>query len=369
MADSNKTEQATPRHRKRARDRGQVTRSRELNGALSMAAVAGVVYFMGRSAVPQWTNFFRNALESARTDSIDPGGPLLYWTAIEAMHWVFPIMAAALGVALISGLAQGGFVFAPEALTPKFDRLNPAQKLQQMVSLAAVSPILKSLIPFSAIAWIGFFSIRGAWPEIATSSFVDARSFAQLITGLLLGIAWKSGLVLLAWAGVDYMLLWRKAESDMKMSKQDIKEEMKESDGNPASKARIRRIQRQARRKLMLKAAETATVVITNPTHYAVALRYEQNMPAPILVAKGLDVMAAKIKEIARKHDIPIMENKPLAQALYKGAQVGDPIPSALYHAVAEILVVVYRAEAELKARDAQRRARSMRRAEGAVVR
>jgi len=369
MADQNKTEQATPRQRKRARDRGQVTRSRELTGALSMAAVAGVAYFMGRSAVPQWTIFFRKALESARTDSIDPGGPLLYWTSIQAMHWVFPIMLAAMAVALFAGIAQGGFVFAPEALSPKFDRLNPAQKLQQMVSLTALSTILKSLIPFAAIAWLGYVSIRGHWADIAGSSYVDARRIAQLISGLLLEICWKSGLVLLAWAGVDYLLIWRKAESDLKMSKQDVKEEMKETDGNPASKARIRKLQRQARRKLMLKAAETATVVITNPTHYAVALRYEANMPAPIVVAKGLDVLAEKIKEVARKHDIPIMENKPLAQALYKGAQVGDPIPAALYHAVAEILVVVYRAEAELKAREAKRRARSMRRAEGVVAR
>jgi flagellar biosynthetic protein FlhB len=174
---------------------------------------------------------------------------------------------------------------------------------------------------------------------------------------MLLEVCWKSGLILLAWAGIDYLLLWVKNEGDLKMSRQEIREEMKETDGNPASKSRMRKLQRQNRRKNMLKAAETATVVITNPTHYAVALRYEINMPAPIVVAKGLDVLAAKIKEIARDRDIPIMENKPLAQALYKGAEVGDAIPSALYHAVAEILVMVYKAEAEIKQRDAQRRA------------
>ena len=153
------------------------------------------------------------------------------------------------------------------------------------------------------------------------------------------------------------MLLRLKNESDLKMSRQDIREEMKETDGNPASKARIRRIQRQARRKRMIKAAETATVVITNPTHYAVALKFELNMAAPIVVAKGLDLLAAKIKEIARDHDIPIMENRPLAQALYRGVEVGDTIPSALYHAVAEILVLVYKAQDEVKRREAQRRA------------
>jgi flagellar biosynthetic protein FlhB len=178
---------------------------------------------------------------------------------------------------------------------------------------------------------------------------------------MLLEVCWKSGLILLAWAGIDYLLLWVKNEGDLKMSRQEIREEMKETDGNPASKSRMRKLQRQNRRKNMLKATETATVVITNPTHYAVALRYEMNMPAPILVAKGLDVLAAKIKEVARERDIPIMENKPLAQALYKGADVGDAIPSALYHAVAEILVMVYKAEAEVKQRDAQRRAAATR--------
>jgi flagellar biosynthetic protein FlhB len=185
-----------------------------------------------------------------------------------------------------------------------------------------------------------------------------------MVVNLVLGICWKSGLVLLAWAGVDYLLQWRKSEGDLKMSRQDLKDEMKESEGNPASKQRIRRLQRHSRRKQMLKAAETATVVVTNPTHYAVALRYEPNMAAPLVVAKGLDNLAAKIKEIAWLHDIPTMENRPLAQALYKGVEVGDPIPAALYHAVAEILVVVFKAQAEVRARDAQRIAMANRRAE-----
>jgi flagellar biosynthetic protein FlhB len=364
MADSSKTEQATPRHRKRARDRGQVTRSRELTGALSMAAVAGVVYFTGREAVPRWTAFFRNTLDSAATGSIQPNGPLLYWTSVEAMRWVFPILGAAAVVALFTGLAQGGFVFAPEALAFKFDRLNPAEKLSQMVSLTALSTILKSLIPFGAIGWIGYANIHDHWGEILGSSFIEPRGFAVMVVNLVLGICWKSGLVLLAWAGVDYLLQWRKSEGDLKMSRQDLKDEMKESEGNPASKQRIRRLQRHSRRKQMLKAAETATVVVTNPTHYAVALRYEPNMAAPLVVAKGLDNLAAKIKEIAWLHDIPTMENRPLAQALYKGVEVGDPIPAALYHAVAEILVVVFKAQAEVRARDAQRIAMANRRAE-----
>ena len=359
MADSSKTEKATPRQRQNARNRGQVTRSRELSGALSMSAVAGVVFLMGRQALPHWTHFFRATLDLASTDSITPNGPLLFWTSIEAMRWVFPIVLAGLVVSLFSGLAQGGFVFAPDALAFNFMRISPPDRLRQLFSPAGLSNILKSLLPFTAIAWIGVASIRENWAEILGSSYVDARHFASLITGILVQIVWKSGLVLLIWAGVDYLLLWWKSEGDLKMSRQDLKDELKQTEGNPQSKARIRRIQRQSRRKQMLKAAETATVVITNPTHYAVALRYEANMSAPIVVAKGLDNLAAKIKEIAWKFDIPVMENRPLAQALYKSVEIGDPIPSALYHAVAEILVLIFKAQAEVKKRQAQRNSKS----------
>ncbi len=322
-----------------------------------MAAVAGVLYFLGRDAVPHWTVFFRNTLDAASSDSIAANGPLLFWTSLEAVRWVFPILLAALAVALLTSLAQGGFVFAPEALSPKFERLSPGNKLKQMVSLTALSTILKSLVPFSAIIWVGYDGIRSHWGEILLSSYVDARGFAHLMSAILLGICWKSGLILLAWGGVDYLLQWQKNEGDLKMSRQEIKEELKESDGNPQSKARIRKLQRQSRRKQMLKATETATVVITNPTHYAVALRYEVDMAAPIVVAKGLDNLAARIKEIAWARDIPVMENRPLAQSLYRAVEVGDPIPSALYHAVAEILVMVYKAQADVRSREAQRRA------------
>jgi flagellar biosynthetic protein FlhB len=355
MADQSKTEQATPRHRQNARDKGQVIRSRELSGALSMSAVGVVLYLLGREAVPHWTHFFRTTLDLASTDSFEPGGPLLFWTSVEAMRWVFPIVLAGLAVSIVVGLAQGGFVFAPEALSFKFERLNPADRLSQMFSLSALNNILKSLLPFGAIVWIGVNSIRMHWDEILGSSYVDARRFSSLISSILIGVFWKSGLVLLIWAGMDYLLLWLKNEGDLKMSRQDLRDELKQTEGSPETRARIRRIQRQSRRKQMLKAAETATVVITNPTHYAVALRYEPNMAAPIVVAKGLDNLAAKIKEIAWKLDIPVMENRPLAQALYKSVEIGSPIPSALYHAVAEILVLVFKAQAEVRNRQARR--------------
>ena len=357
MADESKTEQATPRHRLKAREQGQVTRSRDLTGSLAMFVVAGVMVLVTRQGLEQWTDFFRNVLHSATADPIEPGGPLLFWTSIQAIRWVYPFQLAGLLVALGVGLAQGGFVFAPEALAFKFERLSPASRLRQMFSLSAFSNILKSLLPFAAILWVGYACLANHWAEIVASSFVDARVFARLAGSMMLEICWKSGLVLLLWSAVDYFLQWRKGENDLKMSREEIREEIKESEGNPTNKRRIRRLQRQARRKRMIKATETATVVVTNPTHYAVALKYELNMTAPVVVAKGLDLLALEIREIAQEHGIPVMENRPLAQAIYKGVEVGDTIPSDLYHAVAEILVLVYKAQEEAKRQEARRRA------------
>ncbi|MGA2570211.1 MAG: EscU/YscU/HrcU family type III secretion system export apparatus switch protein [Terracidiphilus sp.] len=364
MADSSKTEQATPRQRKKARERGQVTRSRELSSALSMSAIAGVLFFLGRQAIPEWTHYFRSILDSANTEAIEPGGPVLFWTSIETLRWVLPVLAAGLVVSIGAGLAQGGFVFAPEALTFKSERISPANRLQQLFSLAGLSTILKSLLPFTAVLWVGVASIRNHWLEILGSSYVDVHRFTALLSTVLLEILWKSGLIFLLWSGIDYMLLWWKNEGDLKMSRQDLRDELRQTEGNPETRVRIRKIQRQARRRQMLKAAEKATVVITNPTHYAVALRYDSDMTAPVVVAKGLDILAAKIKEIAWKKDIPVIENKPLAQALYRSVEVGDPIPAALYHAVAEILVMVYKAQAEVRNREAKRRGPIPRKAE-----
>src|ERR1700723_2352776 len=215
MADSSKTEKATPRQRENARKRGQVTRSRELSGALSMSAVAAVVFVMGRDAVPHWTHFFRTTLDLASTDSIEPGGPLLFWTSVEAMRWVFPIVISGCVVSVVAGLAQGGFVFAPEALSFQFNRLNPADRVKQMFSLSALSTILKSLLPFTAIAWIGAATVRAHWTDILGCAYVDARRFASLNSGILIQLIWKSPLVLLVWSVVDYLLLGGKNEGDV----------------------------------------------------------------------------------------------------------------------------------------------------------
>jgi len=359
MADGNRTEQATPKRQNKAREQGQVARSRELPGVFALAAVAGVITLMAPAAVTHWTSFYRNALYAAATGNFESNGPVLFWGVVEVMRWIVPILLAGMMASMLTGLAQGGVNFAPGALALKFERFNPASKLGQIFSPVGLSNLLKSLLPFGAILWITVNTVRAHWETMTHASSLGLRPFASLEGSMVLELTWKSGLVLAAWSAVDYVLTLKKMESDMKMTKQEVRQEYKETDGNPLIKSRIRQIQRNMRKRQSLKAAATATVIVTNPTHYAVALKYEAEMAAPIVVAKGLNVLAEKIKQLARDNGIMLVENRPLAQALYKSVEVGDSIPANLYKAVAEILALVFRAQAEVRRNEAERRSRN----------
>jgi len=359
MADTSKTEQATPKRRKKAREQGQVARSRELPGVLALAAVLGVLALIAPIALTRWTTLYRNVLFVAATSDLESNGPMLFWSVIEVMRWLLPVLLAAMGVSLCAGLVQGGINIAPEALALKFERMNPTARLSQMFSPMGLSQMLKSLLPFAAIVWVVVNAIQAHWAAMVNASSLGLHAFAGFVGSVVFEVVWKSGLALGMWSVVDYALTWKKMEGDIKMSKQELREESKETDGNPVIRSRVRQLQRAMRRVRSLKAAATATVVVTNPTHYAIALRYETDMTAPVVVAKGRDLLAEKIKQIARDAGIMLIENRPLAQALYKRVEVGDSIPSKLYQAVAEILVVVFRAQADVHRSDEERRSRN----------
>ncbi len=365
MADSNKTEQATPRRREKAREQGQVARSRELPGILAIVGAAAALCVMSRGAATHWTTFYRNVLDTAATSDLQSGGPVFFWSSIEVFRWVVPVLLTALVISLSAGLAQGGFNLAPEAMALKFERFNPATRVGQIFSLTGLSNLLKSLLPFAAIGWIAAACIASHWGMMVRASSMRLHILVSTIGSMIYEVGWKSSLVMIAWSGVDYFLTWFKMEGDIKMSREEIKEESKQSDGNPVSKGRIRRLQRRMRKKQALSAAATATVIVTNPTHYAVALRYTPDMPAPIVVSKGMNLLAQEIKALGTENGILILENKPLAQALYKTVEVGEAIPSALYQAVADILVLVFRAQAEVRQQERVRRSRN---ASGQVV-
>jgi len=345
----NKTEKPTPRRRQKAREQGQVARSRDLSSALALSGALGLVAWQGNSGIEAWRNLLQHTFEFPNGDTLSPGTPLLIWTGWTVVRCAVPVMAAAWMLAVMASVAQGGLVFAPEALAPKIGRLSPAQKLGQIFSLTGLSGLLKSLLPFAAIAYLGVASIREHLGAILIASNTGLWALGRFLLTIIFEVAWKSALVLLVWASVDYFLTWRKAEGDLKMSREELRQETKDMDGNPQIKMRIRRLQRQMRRQLMLRETEKATVVVTNPTHFAVALLYEMDMGAPVVIAKGQNLLAQKMKQIAHWKEIPVLENPPLAQALYKTVEVGQGIPAKLYTAVAEVLAFVYRAQAQVK--------------------
>jgi flagellar biosynthetic protein FlhB len=345
MAHDDKTEQATPRRQQKAREQGQVARSREVAGALISFAGFWVLLQVSEGELRRWQVGWRNWTDMAWQSDFNPGTPIATWAAAAALRWILAPVALVWVLAIAGSVAQGGLVFSFEALAPNVERLSPAKKLGQMFSLGGLSPIAKSLIPFSFLLYVGISILLRDWNLLLGAGQLPAGRIGRLAYDRAFEICWKSTLVLLLWSGMDYLLQRQKLASDLRMSKQELRDEYKETEGNPTMKSRVRRLQRQLRRRRMVKEVERATVVVTNPTHFAVALEYRPEMPAPLVVAKGVNALAEQIKQVARWHEIPIAENAPLAQALYRSVDVGQMIPAKLYAAVAEILAFLYRAQ------------------------
>jgi flagellar biosynthesis protein FlhB len=348
MADQNKTEQATPRRRQKAREQGQVARSRDLVAGVGTMASVMFLAWQLPAFVAGWRTLLRRDLDNAvsHPDQLLPVWrndlPIFRGIAIAAsLSWL---------LATLSGVAQGGLVFAPSALAPSFNRFNPASRLEQLFSLSALSRLLKSLLPTAAIVYLAVGVLSRDWMQFPALLNGTGSGLVAFTASHMFELAWKGALVLLVWAAADYFLERRRHENELKMSRQDLRDEFKETEGNPAVKMRIRRLQRQARRRRMLKDVERAAVVITNPTEYAIALEFNLEMAAPVVVAKGRNLLAAQIREVALWHGIPLVENPPLAHALYRAVEIGQAIPPKLYVVVAEILAAIWRAQARAAA-------------------
>lgn len=333
-----RTEQATPRKRQKAREKGQVARSREL---ASMAATAGVLivfYAAGET-------FLRNLSGlTGRLLSLSYGNdPLTVMTRAgsETVWAVVPFMAAATGLGVLVSVAQGGLLVKPLSL--ELNRLNPLSGLKRLVSREVLAEFLKSLFKFVVGAVLFYFVIVKAVSILPFAAALDFREVERLSFGFIgkaLAYVFSAFFVL---ALLDYGVQRWKFERSIRMSREEIKQEHKELEGDPLIRSRIKTLQREAARRRMMQDVPKATVVITNPTHIAVALRYQSGeTPAPRVVAKGAGFVAAKIREVARAHSVPVVEDKPLARALNK-LEIGVCIPEDLYKAVAKILAYIYR--------------------------
>src|SRR5579863_747093 len=344
MADQSKTERATPRRRQKAREQGQVARSRDLVAGLGTMSAVMLLSWQLPAFAADWRGLIRHELDAV---AAHPDQLLPVWRN-DLMIFRGIALAAGLSwlIATLGGVAQGGLVFAPAALTPSLNRLSPASRLGQLFSLNAVSRSLKSLLPTAVIVYLAVTQMARDWMRLPALLRGSGAGLLAFTASHMFELAWKGSLVLLIWSAADYFLERWKHENELKMSRQDLRDEFKDTEGNPAIKNRIRRLQRQARRRRMLKDVERAAVVITNPTEFAIALEFRLDMDAPVVVAKGRNLLAAQIREIALWHGIPLIENPPLAHALYRAVEVGQAIPPKLYAVVAEILAAIWRAQA-----------------------
>jgi flagellar biosynthetic protein FlhB len=353
-----RTEQATQHRRDKARKEGDILHSRELSSAAGTLAGVMVLGAMGSHLLMVWRGTFAAFLDLGQparweTAEIQPTLYALRRLAFDSLAPLGVMMAAVAAGALGVGIVQtGGVNLHPEMLGFKLDRINPVSNIKNLFSLRAAARLAKSLIPAALLA---VFCVQRIARQLSIPPFSMARleMLGSDVYGLLLAAAW----LLFGWSAIDYLVEWQSRESRLKMSREDLRDEYKETEGNPQIRGRIRNLQRQLRRRKVKADVSKAAVVLTNPTHYAVALGFDfTTMEAPKVMAKGRNLLAEEIKAEARWAGVPIIENPPLARSLYRSVEVGQPIPVDLYAAVAAILAYLYRQRLEAEMRE--RRAR-----------
>jgi len=347
LPEADRTERATPRRRQKAREKGQVARTRELAPALALMTTVMCLSWMVVRWPREWHDLFSAVLMSNLRGSEGVSVVDIRKAALLVFQWAGPSVAFGWLVAISASLAQGGFVLAPQALAFKPEKFNPASNMKRLFSLDSIRKVLKSCVPTSILVYLAVTILASHWGEFRELSFAPAKVSFLWLLGLMFEMMWKGCLIFAIWSAADFLLEKFNFERQLRMSKQEVKEENKDTEGNPMIRGRIRRLQRQMRKRRMLRDTSQATVVVTNPTHFAVALQYlPEEMDAPVVVAKGQNLLAQMIRQEAVWHGVPIIENPPLAQALYRTVEVGQAIPAKLYAAVAEILAFIYRMQA-----------------------
>jgi flagellar biosynthesis protein FlhB len=347
----NKTEKATPKRKEDARRKGQVARSHDLSTAAILLGGVGLLAAVMPAGMQQMIEMTRQGLTLSFSETFRNGFTVeeiytvVVRTGLTILTLSLPILGAILLIGSGASLAQTGFLWRSDALQLDLSRISPLKGLARLVSLRSVVELLKGLLKIAIVTGVGLFVMRHDLLQLPALMEFDMGTVLHLAGQLSLktGLAVTGAIGVLA--GLDYCYQRYEWERSLRMSKQEVKEEHKSAEGDPLIKSRVRAAQRDLSRKRMLADVKTADVVVTNPTHLAVALKYDSTkMAAPFVVAKGAGFMAERIRELARHHGVPVVEQKFVARTLFKLVEIGKEIPADLYRAVAEILAFVYRA-------------------------
>ena len=342
-----KTERPTPKKIADARKKGTVAQSREIPSAVILLTSLGFFFFTGSWMFSSMSEFMGGVfvnIGSFRIHDITTASTLSIITLKSVLSILLPFMLAVVAAGIVANIVQIGFLFSPEAFSPKLSKFNPISGIKKLFSLKSFVELVKSLIKISFVGGIAYLTINTELKTIPTLMQMDIKDIISFIGFTSFKICLYVSIALIAMAVLDYAYQKYEYIKSLKMTKQEVKDENKQAEGDPGVKARIRSIQIEMSKRRMMESVPEADVVITNPTHLAIALKFDsEKMIAPKIVAKGAGKIAERIKKIADENHIPIVENRPLARTLFKIAEIDDYIPAELYQAVAEVLAYVYR--------------------------
>lgn len=346
-----KTEKATPKKREDAKKKGQVAKSQDINAAFVLLAVFMFLTFSGGFLFEGIFSFFKHSLaEYMLIDLTETNLKVLFIEVLSQLALILgPIMIVAMIAGVLANYFQVGFMFSTEAIQPKLEKIDPIKGFKRIFSMRAIVELVKSILK---ISFIGFVTLSVLWARMEEILILSQKAVGAALVTLAsltvqMGLAASAALLFLAF--LDYLYQKYDFEKSIRMSKQDLKDEYKNVEGDPMIKSRIKQKQREMAMRRMMQEVPKADVVITNPTHFAIAIKYEEDKyDAPVVVAKGVDFMAQKIKLIAKENEVTTVENRALARALYSQTEVGDIIPEEFFKAIAEILAFVYRSKNKL---------------------
>ena len=340
-----KTETPTDERREQFRERGDIAHSREITSVFVLIGAITYLGFTITDSTEQMLRVLKTGLQKMSSYRPEPVNILGYfkdvWISFVSM--ILPIAAVSMTISMFVTFSQTRMNYSWKRLAPKWERMNPLSGLKRMVSLQALTELLKSLGKMISVSVILLLILYSEWekvPALLNVGIVSSWKFWGKISVLFFGAV--AALLLLIAAG-DYLYNYFSLENKMKMTKQEVRDEFRQREIDPQVKMRLRRLQRDLTQRRNIESTKNATVLITNPTHYSVALKYEPGMVAPVLVAKGMDLLALRMREAAKESGVPIVEDKPVARALYKTTEIGDEIPQALYKAVSEVIRYVYK--------------------------